>query len=84
MNNRPILVVSDDAELIKHGTGFILLPKVLHYSFSSLFQFAPLAMLAGILSVQAKEVYGRGSVDNWAFSHGGEAVKKSEIVVIKE
>jgi glucosamine 6-phosphate synthetase-like amidotransferase/phosphosugar isomerase protein len=81
-NNRPLLIISDSEDLKNKGENHIILPKSSHGSFSSLCQFIPVSMLAGFLSTFAGEEYGRGLKGNWGFSHGGEAIKDSKIIIL--
>ncbi len=81
MNNRPLMILSDSHVLDDEEAEIILLPETLHGSFSSLTQFIPISMLAGFLSSLAGEVYGRGTIGNWAFSKGAKAIKESKMVI---
>ena len=83
-NKRPLLVITDDKDFIGEDYEYVEVPKTLHESFSPLFQFLPLAILASVISQQIGEEYGRGAVGNWALCRNGRAVKESKIVILED
>ena len=81
---RPLLVISDGAleQPLKNGT-LIMVPHTSTQITMPATQFVPLALLAGHLSEQLGEEYGRGCKGPWSFADGAACIRNSRIVIRK-
>lgn len=79
---RPLMVITDGGiEDFGEDAIYIKVPLPKYPFHMPITQFAPVALLAGYISVLIGEQYGRGCAGAWSFCEGGHCVKNSEIII---
>lgn len=79
---RPLMLITDGGiEDFGEDAIYIKVPSPKYPFHMSITQFAPVALLAGYISVLIGEQYGRGCAGAWSFCEGGHCVKNSEIII---
>lgn len=79
---RPTLVITDDEKLVNKFPLSILISKSKFEEIPNIFQFVPIALIAGYVMEMIGEKPGRGVEGLWDFAQNGNGVKNSEIIVL--